>query len=251
MIRRSQPRGMRGWTLESDSSHGGDELPVRAAEAAAVRKHEGNGVMDALGINVVAGSGPGTVAAPAGPSSFSGLGSEEFLKLLITQLTTQDPLAPTGNEELLRQIASIREIELSTMLTKSLSTLGGQQRFASASALIGHYVTSVPDAGGSITSGVVVGVRFETDGSPLLLLANGSELSLESVSTIEPQRRAGEALMGRSVVGIDGRDASAARLIEGIVTGVRVDEEGEVILELDSGDELRMRDYATSVAEGI
>lgn len=39
------------------------------------------------------------------------LTSQDFLKLLVTQLTYQDPLDPMGNEELLRQISSIREIE--------------------------------------------------------------------------------------------------------------------------------------------
>ena len=44
--------------------------------------------------------------------SLPGLGSQDFLKLLVAQLTNQDPLDPTSNQELFQQIASIREIEL-------------------------------------------------------------------------------------------------------------------------------------------
>ena len=180
-----------------------------------------------------------------GSNSVADLASEDFLKLLITQLTTQDPLEPTGNEELLRQIASIREIELSTALTESLGVLTGQQRFASASMLIGHYVTGSPGSDGTAPAGIVTGVRFESDGSPVLQLANGSEMSLGEVSTIEPPLRAGEALIGQAIVGMDRRNPSEPKVVEGVVTAARVDEQGEVLLELDTGEALRLRDFVS------
>ncbi len=64
------------------------------------------------------GLGVGTAAPAKKGNAFDELGSSDFLKLMLTQLTNQDPLEPTGNEELLRQISSIREIELSTTLTE-------------------------------------------------------------------------------------------------------------------------------------
>lgn len=200
--------------------------------------------MDALGLDVSATASIGSLNQPRQGTSFAELDSEDFLKLLVAQLTNQDPLEPTGNEELLRQIASIREIELSTALTSSLSKLTGNQRFGSASTLIGRFITSVPGADGTITSGIVSGVRFAADGTPMLQLANGGELSMDNISTIEPLSRAGEALIGRAIVGIDRRDASNPKMVEGIVTSVRVNEQDEVMLELDSGEDLRLRDYS-------
>ncbi|MFQ5589950.1 MAG: flagellar hook assembly protein FlgD [Phycisphaerae bacterium] len=182
------------------------------------------------------------------PDSFADLGSEDFLKLLVTQLTTQDPLEPTGNEELLRQIASIRDIELSTTLTESLGVLTAQQRFASAATLIGHYVTGSAGADGVAPAGIVTGVRFERDGRPMLQLANGTELALENVNTIIPPLRAGEALIGQEVVGLDRRDPSKPEVVEGVVTAARMEAAGEVILELDSGQTLRLRDYVSVAA---
>lgn len=187
--------------------------------------------------------------AVRGPGSFGDMASEDFLKLLITQLTMQDPMEPTGNEELFRQIASIRDIELSTSLTESLSVLTGQQRFASASTMIGHYVRGRPGPDGTAPAGIVMGVRFENDGRPMLQLANGSEISIDDVSTIEPPLRAGEALIGHAVVGVDRRNLSDPEVVEGVVTAARLDEQGEVLLELDTGQALRLRDFV-SLAPG-
>jgi len=200
--------------------------------------------MDAIG--PASALSPST--APRTTNSFSELGSDDFFKLLITQLTNQDPLAPTGNEELLRQISSIRDIELSTTLTHSLQSLTGQQNVASASSLLGQYVTGVPGPDGVPTSGLVVGLRFAEGGRPLLLLSNGTEMALEQVSTVQPPLAAAEAFVGLTVTGVDRRKPQQPEVVEGIVTGARLDEQREAVLELDSGASLRLRDLVGVVA---
>ena len=190
-------------------------------------------------------STPGTAGTP---NAFGDLGSEDFLKLLIMELRHQDPLEPVGNAELLQQISSVRDIELSTTLTDSLRLLTGQQRFASASSLIGQFVTALPDDNGVAESGLVVGIRFAEDGQPILRLANGSELPVEKIGMIESPLRAAEALVGQAVVGVDGRDPSKPEMVEGVVTGARIDEQSDVMLELDTGHDLRLRDLAGVVS---
>lgn len=185
---------------------------------------------------------------PAQNNSFAALGSQEFLQLLITQLTNQDPLEPTGNEELLRQIASIRDIELSTSMSESLRGLTGRQSFTSASALIGQYVTSLTGADGSIRSGLVVGVRFTEGNSAVLQLSSGAEVPIEQVAGVQAPRQAAEALVGRMIRGLDRRDHREIKEAEGVVVSVRIDTGGEVILELDNGSSLRLRDV-TAVAD--
>jgi flagellar basal-body rod modification protein FlgD len=189
-----------------------------------------------------------TIASPAPPSradpshGLPGLGSDDFLRLLITQLRNQDPLEPVGNEELLQQIASVREIELSTTLADSLRVLTGEQRFGSASALIGQFVTSVADENGVAQSGLVEGIRFDDQGRPILRLSNGSELPLDQLARVEPPVRAAELLIGSAVGGVDRRKSAGPEVVEGVVTGVQVDAAGEVVLELDTGANLRFRD---------
>lgn len=178
--------------------------------------------------------------------SLGELAGEDFLKLMIAQLTNQDPLEPMGNQELLEQISSIRDIELSMTLTKSLQALAGQEHYSAASSLIGRYVTGSPEGASESVSGIVVGVRFEADNKPVLQLASGVELAADQVVSIKDPQRVGESMVGQTVVGIDRRGAAGGNLVEGIVTGLRTDAEGNVVLELDGGDDLRLRDVTSS-----
>ncbi len=183
------------------------------------------------------------------------LGSEDFLNLLIVQLTNQDPFEPVGNDELLRQISSVRDIELSTAqtsslqaLTVSLGALAGRRQFESVSALIGQHVTGQPDATGVAPSGVVVGIRFANGTEPTLQLDTGAELPVDEVVAVQTPLRAGEALVGLVVSGLDRRDPASVELVEGVVASAQLEERGGVLLQLDSGEALRLRDVLNAVS---
>ena len=180
-------------------------------------------------------------ASAAKPNGMAALGSQDFLKLMLTELTNQDPLEPTDNEALLRQISSIRDIELSTSLSDSIRQLTGQQQIGSSSALIGQFVTGTPGEDGGVTSGLITGVRF-TGGRPMLLLSNGAELPMDQVASIESAQQAAERLMGATVVGLDRSKPNAPEMVEGVVSGVSQSSSGEVQVELDTGSSLRLRD---------
>jgi len=195
-------------------------------------------------------AGAGGVAGASGPS-MSELTSQDFLQLLVTQLTAQDPFEPMGNEELLRQISSIRDIELSTNLTESLQGLAGQQNFSSVSGMIGKHVTTHADAGGNTASGVVTGVRFGASGDAVLMLANGIETPMSNVVAVQAPLQAAEALLGLYAAGVDRTDQTNPRAVEGLVTGARLDESGEAVLELDTGDVLRMKDLVGVSQEAV
>ena len=189
---------------------------------------------------------PSASAPKAG--ALSELGTQDFLKLLLTELTNQDPLEPTDNEALLRQISSIRDIEMSTALTDSMRRLTGQQQIGAASALIGQFVSGLPGEDGTVASGLVMGVRFAEGGRPLLQLSRGAEMPLEAVASMQPALQAAERLIGATVVGIDRRNAIASEMVQGVVSGVTQNSTGEVFVELDTGADLRLRDVLTVVA---
>jgi len=175
-------------------------------------------------------------------NSYADLTSEDYFKLLLAQLTNQDPLEPTSNEELLGQIASIRDIEASTSLSDALKSLTGGQQFGSASAMIGRFVTGPMTESGSAVSGVVVGVRFEADGRAILLMEGGMELALDSVISIESAEMIGEELVGKMIFGTDRRDPTDPKTIEGLVTSASADGQGGLLLELDTGEDIRFSD---------
>src|SRR5262245_29647322 len=72
---------------------------------------------------------------------FNSLGSDTFLKLLITQLQNQDPTQPVGNEELLNQLSMMRNLQASVELSDSLKTMSANQQVASGAAFLGKIVT--------------------------------------------------------------------------------------------------------------
>lgn len=184
---------------------------------------------------------------------FEGLDSDDFLKLLVAQLSYQDPLEPTSNAEIVNQISSIRDIEASTTLTRTLESLADNQGFGSAAALIGQYVggTTTADDGSAVsTGGIVVGLRINHDGAILLLLDTGEEINLSNVEHVTTARQFAEALKGRMVSGLDRSDPQNPALVEGLVTGVANDTDGQVVLELDNGLKLRLTDVSATTVNG-
>ena len=65
------------------------------------------------------------------------LKSEDFIKMMITQLQNQDPLEPAKSDQLLAQMSQIGQLQASTTLTESLKTMVVQNQIGAASALIG------------------------------------------------------------------------------------------------------------------
>jgi flagellar basal-body rod modification protein FlgD len=192
----------------------------------------------------------GTTIAPTNASAqssdaMSALTGDDFFRLLIAQLSTQDPLEPMSNEDLMRQVSSIRDIELNTALTETLQSLVGQQHFAGASALIGKYVTGADAEDGIETSGVVVGARFEPGGQAVLILESGDELPMSQVATIEAADHLGEVLVGKYVTGVDRRDPANPLEVGGVITSVGTGEKGALLLELDNGSSLSLADVSS------
>jgi flagellar basal-body rod modification protein FlgD len=57
--------------------------------------------------------------------SQSSLGRDAFLKLLITQLSHQDPTQPQSDGEFIAQLATFSQLEQLTAINKTLEAIGG------------------------------------------------------------------------------------------------------------------------------
>ena len=110
------------------------------------------------------------------------LKTDDFIKMMITQLQNQDPLEPAKNQELLAQMSQIGQLQSQTLLQESLQGLVLQQNLGAAGNLIGKVVEGVDDAGEQ-ARGLVTSVRVE-DKQVLLELDNGKRLSLGKVTQI-------------------------------------------------------------------
>jgi flagellar basal-body rod modification protein FlgD len=89
------------------------------------------------------GSTTSVPVVPADQIGFAGLTADSFLKLLITQLKSQDPLEPMGNEELLNQLAMMRNLQSSVELSTTLKGLIGSQELSTAASFIGQSITGL------------------------------------------------------------------------------------------------------------
>ena len=87
---------------------------------------------------------------------------DQFLKLIITQLQNQDPLAPTDNAALMQQVGELRSLSANDKLTKTLTTFSITQELTTASSLIGKKIDGLDDAGSAI-NGVVGSVSVKID----------------------------------------------------------------------------------------
>lgn len=96
------------------------------------------------------------------PKSLEDLGIDEFLQLMITELTNQDPLNPMDNAQLIEQIGQIREISSNDKLSRTLQSVLTGQSLTTASNLIGKEVTAL-DVNNQNVEGVVDRVSIEVD----------------------------------------------------------------------------------------
>jgi flagellar basal-body rod modification protein FlgD len=86
----------------------------------------------------------------------------QFLQLMVSELTNQDPLNPMDNTQLVQQIGELRSIAASDQLTTTLQGLQTQQSLTTASSLIGKNVKALTSDNKDIT-GKIDSVSVEVD----------------------------------------------------------------------------------------
>lgn len=118
-------------------------------------------------------------AAPNTPNAFSELTSEEFVKIMFTELSNQDPLKPNDSSALLEQMANLRSIQSDLELGRRLDALTARNELAAAGGLIGKVVSGLAESGERIL-GVVRSVSRTKDG-PVLNLDNGARVAFSKV----------------------------------------------------------------------
>lgn len=109
----------------------------------------------------------------------SSMGMEDFLKILLTQLTYQDPLKPMDNQQFMAQMAQFTSLEQTQQLNTKIATLITNQAALQSVGLIGKTV-DVATSTGSVT-GTVSALSLSGD-SPLLTVKMASGAVLTDVS---------------------------------------------------------------------
>lgn len=106
------------------------------------------------------------------------LGQDDFLKLLVAQLSAQDPMNPQKDTEFIAQMAQFSSLEQARATQSDISGLRADQQVVQANSMIGRTVT-LQDAAGAVVTGVVSGLSL-VSGTPQILV-NGQAYALSSV----------------------------------------------------------------------
>lgn len=129
-------------------------------------------------VGTASASTVGQQAPPASRIPGRNLGQEDFLKLLVAQLSAQDPMNPQKDTEFIAQMAQFSSLEQTRAMQADISGLRSDQRLAQANALIGRTVT-LTNANGLPFQGLVTGTVV-VDGTPRILV-DGLPYELGSV----------------------------------------------------------------------
>lgn len=108
------------------------------------------------------------------------MGMEDFLKVLLTQLTFQDPLKPMDNQEFMAQMAQFTALEQTQQLNEKMALLVQNQSALQSVGLIGRNVDVVL-AGGSTITGTVTSLSLAGD-TPALTITTSAGATLAGIS---------------------------------------------------------------------
>lgn len=114
-----------------------------------------------------------------GKAKSQSLGRDDFLKLLVTQLSYQDPTAPMEDKEFIAQMAQFSSLEQMTNMASDFSKLAGIITSNEAASAIGKSVEILE--GDNAVQGTVKAV---TRGGAPQILVNGNYYQWSQVTKI-------------------------------------------------------------------
>ena len=108
-----------------------------------------------------------------------GLGFEDLLSIVLTQLTYQDPLKPIENFEFVSQLAQFSQIQQTETMSDRLLGILEAEATTQATSLLGRTV-DIP-AGPTVLSGRVTSISFE-NGDPRITIETNDDRTISNLA---------------------------------------------------------------------
>ncbi len=126
-----------------------------------------------------ASSAQTTTTSQSNVANAFGVGFEDLLRIVLTQLTYQDPLKPMENFEFVSQLAQFSQIQQGETGNDRLASILQAEGVNQATGLLGHKV-DIP-AGNAALSGVVKSIAFDS-GEPRLTVETADQQTISNIA---------------------------------------------------------------------
>lgn len=107
------------------------------------------------------------------------LGKDDFLKLLITQLSKQDPTNPVKDQDFIAQMAQFSSLEQMKNISTSMQRMEARQSYT----LVGKLVSGLDFVSGETVTGIASALFFDSDGKSFVRV-NGRTVEVDQINLI-------------------------------------------------------------------
>ncbi len=114
-------------------------------------------------------------AALAQTTRNAGLSMDDLLKLLMTELSYQDPLKPVDNKDFLTQMAQFTSLDTTRQLNDNITQLLSTQSLNQSVGLLGKTVDAQTDSNG-VVSGLVTALQLVSGTPEITIKTSGGEV---------------------------------------------------------------------------
>lgn len=108
----------------------------------------------------------------------AGLSMDDLLKLLLTELTYQDPMKPVENKDFLAQMAQFSSLDTTRQLNENIQSMLSLQSLNQSVGLLGKTVDAATDT--TTVSGVVSALNLST-GQPLITIKTAAGETIANI----------------------------------------------------------------------
>lgn len=133
------------------------------------------------GVGATPSTAPNSSSSASSVVDLGGINSNTFLKLLVAQLSHQDPMNPTDSSTYITQEAQFSMVQSMNSLAKQNAAILQSQQMLEATSFIGKSVTYV-DANGAQNVGVVSSASPGSNGA--VVRVGDTQVPISSITSV-------------------------------------------------------------------